>query len=119
MRYIILVLLNMPVIALALINILTQYKMHKVSIARFRHQIILWLTIMIILIGSFPLYNHLVDKPIFDSSELSLFDIVQTAAIIFLVYIVNHQRQRLERNEQMARNLHQEISIKLSSYKSK
>lgn len=115
MRYLILVLLNLPVILLALVNILTQYKMNKVSKARFRHQIILWLVVLAVLVSSFPLYNHLSDKPIFDSSELSLFDIVQTTALIFLFYVINHQRQQIERTERTVRELHQEISIKLSS----
>ena len=50
MRYVILVLLNLPIILVALVNIVTQYKLKKVSPNRFRHQIILWLLIMIILI---------------------------------------------------------------------
>ncbi len=114
MRYIVLVFLNLPVILLALVNILTQYKMKKVSKARFRHQIILWLVILIVLIGSFPFYNYLNGRPILDSSELSAFDIFQTTAIIFVFYIINNQRQKIERNEKTIRDLHQEVSIKLS-----
>lgn len=114
MRYVILVLLNLPIILLALVNILTQYKMHRVSKARFRHQIILWSIILIVLVCSFPFYNHLTGKLILDSSELSIFDIVQTTALIFMFYAVNRQRQQIEQNERMMRDLHQEISIKLS-----
>jgi hypothetical protein len=116
MRYITLVLLNIPIIMLALMNILTQYKTKKVSKARFRHQIILWVIILILLIGSFPFYNFLANKQIFDSSELSLFDIAQTTVIIFLIYAANHQRQRIDQNEKLIRDLHREISIKLSSF---
>lgn len=114
MRYVVLVLLNLPIILLALVNILTQYKMHRVSKARFRHQIILWTIILVILICSFPLYNHLAGKPILDSRELSLFDIVQTTALIFMFYIANRQRQQIEQTERTVRDLHQEISIRLS-----
>lgn len=114
MRYIILVLLNLPVILLALVNIITQYKMKKVEPRRFRFQIILWLVILIVLVSSFPLYNYLSGKPILDSSELSLFDIVQTTAIIYLFYIMNDHRRKIERDERTIRDLHQEISIRLS-----
>lgn len=114
MRYIILILLNLPVILLAFVNILTQYKMHRISKARFRHQITLWLLILTVLISSFPIYNLVNGKSLLDSSELSLFDIVQITAIIFLFYVINHQRQRIEQTEATARELHQEISIKLS-----
>ena len=105
MRYLVLVLLNVPIILAALINIVTQYKLRKVSPARFRHQLIIWLVLMIVLIGSFPLYNISIGHPPLDSSELSLFD------------IVNNQRQRIDQNERRLRDLHQELSIKLSNEK--
>lgn len=114
MRYIVLVLLNLPIILLALVNILTQYKVRRVSNARFRHQIILWSIILVVLVCSFPLYNHLTGKPVLDSSELSLFDIVQTTALVFMFYIANRQRQQIEQSERMVRDLHQELSIRLS-----
>jgi hypothetical protein len=114
MRYFILVILTFPVILLALINIITQYKMKKVSQQRFRHQLILWLFILVVLICSFPIYNLAVGKPILDSSELSLFDVFEITAIIYILYIVNDHRRKIERNEKTARDLHQELSIKLS-----
>ena len=114
MRYLILVLLNLPIILAALVNIVTQYKLKKVSAGRFRHQLILWIVIMVVLIGSFPLYNMTNGKPAFDSEELSLFDIVQTTGLIFLFYVANSQRMRVDQNEKRMRELHQELSIRLS-----
>jgi hypothetical protein len=114
MRYLILVLLNIPIILLALVNILTQYKMQKITGGRFRHQIALWVVILIVLVSSFPIYNHLSGKHILDSSELSLFDIVQTTAIVYMIYILNNHRRKIEHNEKLIRDLHQELSIKLS-----
>jgi len=114
MRYIILVILNIPVIILALFNILTQYKMKKVTKKRFQHQVILWLVILVVLICSFPFYNYLAGKALLDSAELSLFDTVQTTAIIMLFYVANSQRQKIDRAEKTIRDLHQEVSIRLS-----
>lgn len=114
MRYIVLVLLNVPIILLALVNIITQYKTKGVNARRFRFQILLWVVILIVLVSSFPLYNYTSGKPILDSSELSLFDIVQTTAIIYLFYIINDHRRKIERSERIIHDLHQEISIKLS-----
>lgn len=115
MRYLILVLLNIPVILLALVGIITQYKLRKVSRQRFRHQLILWLVLLVVLAVSFPVYNHLSGRQPFDSSDLSVFDIVQTTAIVALVYVVNTQRQRVEATERRLNDLHQELSIKLST----
>ena len=117
MRYLILVLLNVPIILAELINLITQYKLRKVSVTRFRHQLIIWMVIMVVLIGSFPLYNISIGHPPLDSSELSLFDILQTTAIILLFYIANNQRQRIDQNERRLRDLHQELSIRLSNEK--
>jgi hypothetical protein len=107
----------MPIIILALFNIVTQYKLQKVSKRRFQHQIILWGLILVVLLCSFPLYNYISDKPLLDSGELSLFDIAQTTAIIIVVYIINSQRRKIERAEKTIRDLHQELSIRLSSKK--
>lgn len=114
MRYVLLVALNLPIILLALLNIITKYKMGKVTKRRFTKQLILWLVILVVLIGSFPIYNLITNRPILNSISLSAFDIVQTTAIVFLIYIINDQRQKVEFTEKRLRDLHQELSIKLS-----
>lgn len=114
MRYIILVLLNVPIISIAFLNLFTRYKLRRITLRRFRIQMLLWAILLFILILAFPLYNLSTGKPLLDSQELSLFDIVQTTAIIFLMYVVNNMRQKNEWNEKRIRDLHQEISIKLS-----
>lgn len=114
MRYIVLLLLNVPIISVALLNLVTRYKLKRISNRRFRMQMILWAVLLIVLIFSFPLYNYLAGNPILDSHELSLFDIFQTTAIIFLLFVVNNMRQKIEWTEKTIRDLHQEISIKLS-----
>lgn len=114
MRYVILILLNLPVILLAFINILAQYKMNHITKTRFRRQVIIWLIILVVLVSSFPIYNLVNGNQLLDSSELSLFDIVQTTAIIFLFYIINYQRQHIEHTERTVHDLHQELAIMLS-----
>ncbi len=117
MRYIILVLLNTPIILLALATIITQYKLNKVSKNRFRHQLILWVVVLVVLVGSFPLYNLSVGRAPLDSSELSSFDIVQITAIVLLFYTTNSARQQIDQLERRLRDLHQEVSIRMSMKK--
>jgi len=114
MRYALLVLLNAPTILMALSNAITQHKLGKVSSERFRHQLVLWLVLLIVLAGSFPIYNYLNDKPLLKSEDLSLLDIAQTTVLVYLIYIINNHRRKLEQNERTIRDLHQEISIILS-----
>ena len=115
MRYIILLLLNLPIILLALINFITKYKTSKITKERFKFQVALWVIILVILVASFPIYNILSGNHPLESSDLSFFDIIQTTAIIFLVYIANSQRKRIESADKRLRDLHQELSIKISS----
>ena len=117
MRYITLLILNLPIILLALLNLITKYKLRRIDRSHFVRQIAIWSAILILLVASFPVYNLVAGKALLDSSELSLFDIIQTTAIIALLYVVNNQRQKIEKNEKRLRDLHQEISIKLSENK--
>ena len=114
MRYIILVIINLPIILLALLNIITKYKMGRVPKRRFINQMVLWVGILIVLVGSFPVYNLVMGRPILDSSELSVFDIVQTTLIVFLFYAVNDQIRKNELTDRRLRDLQQELSIRLS-----
>jgi len=115
MRYLLLLLLNLPVILLALMSIVMQYKMKRMPRERFRSQMILWSVALVVMVCSFPVYNLLIGKPLLDSAELSLFDIVEITVIVMLVYTLNNQRQKMERTEKTLRDLHQELSIKLSN----
>ena len=94
MRYIVLVLLNIPIILLALLNIVTKYKMKRTSKSRFLKQLALWVFILVVLVGSFPVYNIITGRPVIDSIDLSVFDIFQTTAIVFLFYVVNPKSTR-------------------------
>jgi amino acid transporter len=114
MRYAFLIVLNLPVILIAIINLFTRYKLGRISKRRFRIQISSWLIILAVLIGSFPVYNILSSRPTLTSNSLGVLDIIQTTAIILLFYVANNQRQKVEWNERMLRDLHQELSIKLS-----
>lgn len=114
MRYVLLVLLNIPIILFAFINLITQYKLHKIEKNRFQRQLAAWTVILLVLICSFPIYNVSMGRPLLESNALDLFDIVQTTAIIYLLYFINHQHRKIELADRLVRDLHQELSIKLS-----
>ena len=115
MRYLILLALTAPIIILAFINLLVQFKMRKISKQRFYKQLGVWFVISAVLVCSYPVYNLLNNRPLLDASSLNAFDIVQTTAIIYLFYVVNDHRRKIERAEKAFRDLHQELSIKLGS----
>lgn len=115
MRYLILILVNLPIVLLAIVNIITKYKTHKITFRRFRIQVLFWVGLLVCIVISFPLYNYLLGNRVFSSDSLTILDIVQTTAIIYLIYVVTSLRQSIEQSEKRLRDLHQELSIKLSN----
>jgi hypothetical protein len=113
-RYLLLFLLNLPFILAGILSTLTQYKMKRSSRRRFIILMILWITILAGLALAEPLYNWLFANNLTVSEPLSLFDVVQVTAIVFLFYAVNRTRAKLEVMEKRFHDLHREISIKLS-----
>ena len=116
-RYILLLLLNLPFIMAAILSLLTQYKMSRISKTRFYTQTISWITILIGLIIAEPLYMWLFNNNLTDTDALSLFDVIQITAIVIIFYIANRTRSKLERVEKRLHDLHQELSIHFSAEK--
>ena len=113
-RYFLLFLFCLPFIVAAVVNLFAQYKLKKVTRTRFVVWVLIWATILAGLIFAEPLYNWLFSNNLTQSESLSLFDVVQITAIVILFYTVNRIRQKTEVLERKLRDLHQEISIKLS-----
>ncbi|MDR3125856.1 MAG: hypothetical protein LBU20_02185 [Candidatus Nomurabacteria bacterium] len=116
-RYALLVILNAPIVFLGLTNALTNYKLHKISKERFIGRLAIWLVILICVALAFPIYNYLSGRELFEIYDVSLLNIVLTTTVIYLIYIINHQRQKIELLENTLRKFHEEISIKLSEKK--
>ena len=117
MRYLLLLILNLPIIILAFLNVTTDFKMKKITRNKFLKQIIVWVFILVVIIGSFPVYNLLSGKDILNSSELSLFDIAEITVITWIIYSINSIRQKLDKVDLRQRKIHEELSIKLSETK--
>lgn len=113
-RYFLLLLFTLPFIIAALINNFTQFKLHNISRTRFIVRTLLWLLILAGLAFVEPIYTWLFTNNLTQTESLSLFDVVQITAIVMLFYLVNRLRQKTEVIERRLRDLHQEISIKLS-----
>ena len=77
----------------------------------------MWGVILAAILGAFPIYNLTIGRPALSSFSLSIFDIAEITAIIFIFYIVNNQIRKLNNTERRLRELHQELSIKLSEIK--
>ena len=113
-RYLILVILTVPFILAALLNALVDYKTRKISRRKFIIQNVLWIFILVGLASALPIYQFLFTKNLTQSEPLSLFDVIQITAIVFLLFVTNRTRTKSEALERRLQDLHQELSIKLS-----
>jgi len=116
-RYLLLLLLNLPFIITAIISQVTQYKLGKASTRRLYVQMSIWFMILLGLVIAEPLYEWLFRRGLTQTDSLSLFDVVQITAIVLVFYIANRSRQKIDLLEHRLRDLHQELSIKLSETK--
>lgn len=116
-RYLLLIIATIPFITLALIGIVTRYKMRKITKRRATWQVLLWALLLLGLAVAEPLYHWLFANNLTETDSLSLFDVVQIFFIVFLLYVVNGLSIRIEQVEKRVNDLHQEVSIRLSKKK--
>lgn len=114
-RYLLLLILTLPFILAAVVSQITLYKLGKSSKRRLYTQLIIWTVILFGLISAEGAYEWLHDNGLTQTDSLSLFDVVQIAAIVMLLYITNRSRQKIEVIETRFNDLHQELSIRLSA----
>ena len=113
-RYLILVLLNTPLIIAGLLGALVDFKLGKLRRRKFIFQVVLWLLIFAGLIFAKPIYEFLFSNNLTQSEPLSLFDVIQITGIITVLFIANRSRIKVEILERRVQDLHQELSIILS-----
>lgn len=118
-RYLLLVILNLPLVLVALFSTLVDYKMGKFSRKKLIVQALVWVTIFAGLASAKFLYEFLFNNHLTQTEPLSLFDVIQITGIIVVLFIANRSRIRVETLERRVQDLHQELSIRLSSWDSK
>ncbi|MCB9822878.1 hypothetical protein H6800_01220 [Candidatus Nomurabacteria bacterium] len=113
-RYLILILLNAPLIIAALLGNLVNFKLGKLSFRKYIGQTIIWIAILLGLVFAGPIYEFLFTNDLTQTEPLSLFDVVQITGIIVVLFMSNRSRIKLQNLEKRVQDLHQELSIRLS-----
>lgn len=118
-RYLLLVILNIPLIIAGTLNAIVSYKLGHSSRRRFVVRIIVWVIIFISLLFTKSIYDLLFSNKLTQTEPLSLFDVAQITGIIFTFYIANQAYIRTDLLERRIQDLHQELSIRLSEDEAK
>ncbi|MGH7142178.1 MAG: hypothetical protein ACREF5_01745 [Candidatus Saccharimonadales bacterium] len=113
-RYLILVILNTPLVLAALLSAVVDYKMGRFSRKIFTRHVIFWLVIFTGLACAQPIYDFLFSNKLTQTEPLSLFDVIEITGIIVILYMESRSRIKLDTLEHRVQDLHQELSIRLS-----
>ena len=113
-RYLILILLNLPLIIAGILSAVVAYKLKHTNRRRLMFRVSLWLCIFAGLVFAEPLYGFLFSNHLTESEPLSLFDVIQITGIIFTLFLANRAHIKADLIERRLQDLHQELSIRLS-----
>ncbi|MCA9343219.1 hypothetical protein KC950_04380 [Candidatus Saccharibacteria bacterium] len=113
-RYLILVLLNLPLIITAIVGAFVSYKLNNTSKRRLIIKTIFWVVILLCLVFAQNIYTYLYNEGLTQTEPLSLFDVLQITGIIYIFYVVNRLFVKVDVLEKRVQDLHQELSIILS-----
>lgn len=118
-RYLLLLILNTPFIALSVLGAITKYKLHKSTVQRLIGQLVTWSLVFVGLASAESIYSWLFQHNMTKTEPLSLFDVIQITAIVIVFYIANRSHSKVEALEKRVQDLHRELSIQLSTTKNK
>ena len=113
-RYIILIILNTPLILVGILNLVVGYKLKHMSRRRFLLGLAFWLILLAGLVSVKPIYSFLFSNNLTQTEPLSLFDVIQITGITFTLLIANRAYGKVNLLERRVNDLHQELSIRLS-----
>ena len=113
-RYLILVLLNVPLIITAVLNAIVSYKMKHISKKRLVIKCMFWISLLFALIIVEPVYTWLYSEGLTQTEALSLFDVILITSALLMFFLINKLYVKVDVLERRTRDLHQELSIKLS-----
>ena len=113
-RYLILVLLNVPLIITAILNAFVSYKMKHISKKRLIIKCVFWTSLVFGLIFVEPFYTWLYSEGLTQTEALSLFDVLLITSALLMFFLINKLYVKVDVLERRTRDLHQELSIKLS-----
>lgn len=118
-RYLILFLVNIPLVFIALLSALVDFKTGKISRRKFLIQVGVWAAIIAGIASAKFIYEFLFTNNFTQTEPLSLFDVIQITGIVLVLFLANRSRIKVENLERRIQDLHQELSIRLSEDESK
>ncbi len=110
-KYAILVIVNLPLLLIAIIGAITNYKTNRTSRSRMIVEIVFWLAVGAFLVLLEPLYNALIRHHLTNSAPMNIFDVGLLTLLILTLLIVKHINEKLSHLNRKISRMHESIVI--------
>ncbi len=110
-KYVLLILINLPLLAIGIIDAVSSYKTGRMSRRRCIVQLLFWISIGVGLMLLEPIYNTLIQYNLTNSAPLSLFDIVLLTLLLFCLFLIKKSNETITRLNRKISRLHESIVI--------
>lgn len=111
-KYAILILINLPLIAVGVVSAITDYKASRaISKRKCVALVLFWLSVGVGLILVEPLYNTLVRNNLTDSPPLSLFDVGLLTIVVFSLFFSMKMNEKISLLNQKLSRIHERLAM--------
>lgn len=118
-RYLILILLNTPLIFAAILNAIVSYNLKHLSLRRLVFKLAFWVAVFLGLVFAESIYEFLYTEGLTQTEPLSLFDVIEITGVVLVFFLVNRLYVKVDVLERRVQDLHQELSIRLAREQTK
>ena len=112
-KYLLLILINAPIVLLGIVRAITRYKTKPARISKNKavYEVLFWLSIGVALSFAQPIYNALVRYNLTDSTPMSLFDVAVLTLFVFALLLIVETNEELTSLKKTVSRLHEKLAI--------
>ena len=111
-RYLILLLINLPLVTVLLIRFTVDYKTKQITKKKYVGLVLLLIVVVISLSVVEPLYSWLLNHDLTSSGPMTLFDMILLTVIVFISFgLIRSNQRATEMRKEIAR-IHEHIAFK-------
>jgi hypothetical protein len=112
-KYLLLVLINLPVVLIGVIRAITRYKTKPARISRNKAviEVVFWLAIGVGLSFVEPFYNTLLRHNLTDSPSMSIFDVALLTLFVFALLLIVETNEELTALKKTVSRIHERLAI--------
>lgn len=110
-RYVLLVLINLPLLFIGVISAITHYKTGRISKKRCTAEVLLWVCVGIGLVAIEPIYNTLLRHNLTNSTPMSLLDIVLLTLLLLCFFLIKETNDKISHLSRKFSRMHESLAI--------